>query len=174
MSVLPDRVEWLEVFYMLEQTMSMVDSNRRKSELNKARLNLTEYDVKFVLTARRVRGRIRFDRFVRDESITDVHQGVDLYVIRHQLVAEAIDVNMQALRIEGFFLSPGRPPQLLRGDHSFNRAHQARDEQKLSARQVDGLAGALDVVVTMLHAQITVIVDIFRLNLDVRLGRFDC
>jgi len=84
MSVLPDRVEWLEVFYMLEQTMSMDDSNRRKSELNKARLNLTEYDVKFVLTARRVRGRIRFDRFVRDETITDVHQGVDLYVIRNQ------------------------------------------------------------------------------------------
>jgi hypothetical protein len=75
-----------------------------------------------------------------------------------ETLAQTIDVDVKALRVEGHCVAPSVAPDFFGEDESFDVAHQARDNQKLFERQFEHVPAAGHVVIVVLDAQVAVVV----------------
>ena len=77
-----------------------------------------------------------------------------------EALAQAINVNVEALRVEGGTLTPGVTPEFFGEDETFDIPNKARDDEKFFERELERLPAAFDVVIGVFDAQITVVINI--------------
>ena len=123
-------------------------------------LHLTELRLNSQLTDRVNVG--FFLAFRSDQPVADIDHRFDLQAEIGKLCTEAIDVNVQALRIERLISPPNGTPKLISRDDAIRRPRESRKDKKLRATQLYWVALVRGVIVSMLYPQETIIVDVFR------------
>src|SRR4028118_1101557 len=104
-----------------------------------------------------------------DEPVADVNHRLDVKVERREATAQAIDVDVEALGVEGDGARPRVLPEFFGSDDALRIAREAREEQKFFAREPERMPAAGDIIVVMLDAQTPVVV-----NAQVRFGLLYC
>ena len=77
-----------------------------------------------------------------------------------EALAQAVDVDVEALRVEGGTLTPGVTPDFFRKDETFDITNKTRDDEKLFERELERMPAAFDVVIGVLDAQVPIVIDI--------------
>ena len=95
-----------------------------------------------------------------DEAVADVDHRFDMEVERREAAAQAIDVDVEALGVEGDGGRPRMLPDFCGRDDALRIARQAREDQKLFARKLERVLAARDIIVVVLDAQTPVVIDI--------------
>ena len=101
----------------------------------------------------------------RDEPVADVDHRFDVKIERREAAAEAIDVDVEALGVEGDGARPGVLPEFFGSDDALWVAREAREEQKLFTRELERVPAARDIIIVVLDAQTPVVV-----HTPIRLG----
>src|SRR5687768_6172618 len=97
-----------------------------------------------------------------EEPVADVNHRLDPEAEGRELVAQAVDVDVQALGVVRLAVAPRVTPQLLGPDDPLRVADEAGEEQELRAREPERLAVAGGEVVFVLDPQAPVVVDVGR------------
>ena len=94
------------------------------------------------------------------QAVADADLCFYLQAEGREALAEAIDVDVEALRVEGDTLAPGIAPEFFGEDEPFDIPNQARDDEKFFERELERMPAAFDVVIGVLDAQIAVVINI--------------
>ena len=106
------------------------------------------------------------------QTITDADHRFYLEAEGLELGSQAVDIDAQADGVIWLMVAPSDLPEFFGSDYASGTSGEARDNQELRAREVDRMSLDGDVIVVMLDAQMTVVVNIcfnilyeaFRLN----------